>query len=199
MQVLNLYALHNINSARDNPNQSLAQQMYWPACRFVNLQIYNPIKLDNGSNINKCIVTALAKLLSHWLQQVQALLPQVMWLSFNDTNQYVVASATFAGANPASGDTITLVAPGLSSRCCNLYYSVGYFRNMAFSCNDVCWQPCLSKGRGRYGYRWMTIQDWCSGLAVWGCNVSRAIKYMRLRSNIGVLKHQTWACRKLIG
>lgn len=31
----------------------------------------------------------------------------------NDTNQYVVASVTFAGANPASGDTITLAAPGL--------------------------------------------------------------------------------------
>lgn len=31
----------------------------------------------------------------------------------NDTNQYVVASATFAGANPASGDSIVLAAPGL--------------------------------------------------------------------------------------
>ncbi len=31
----------------------------------------------------------------------------------NDTNKYVVASVSFAGANPASGDSITLVAPGL--------------------------------------------------------------------------------------
>lgn len=31
----------------------------------------------------------------------------------NDTNKYVVASVTFAGANPASGDSITLAAPGL--------------------------------------------------------------------------------------
>jgi len=31
----------------------------------------------------------------------------------NDTNQYTVASVTFAGANPASGDTITLQEPGL--------------------------------------------------------------------------------------
>lgn len=30
-----------------------------------------------------------------------------------DTNRYVVASVAFAGANPASGDTITLAAPGL--------------------------------------------------------------------------------------
>jgi hypothetical protein len=31
----------------------------------------------------------------------------------NDPNRYVVASATFAGANPAAGDTITIAAPGL--------------------------------------------------------------------------------------
>ena len=31
----------------------------------------------------------------------------------NDTNKYTVASVEFAGANPASGDTITLAAPGL--------------------------------------------------------------------------------------
>ena len=30
-----------------------------------------------------------------------------------DTNKYVVASAVFAGVNPAAGDTITLAAPGL--------------------------------------------------------------------------------------
>jgi len=31
----------------------------------------------------------------------------------NDTNKYVVASVSFAGANPASGDSLTLAAPGL--------------------------------------------------------------------------------------
>lgn len=31
----------------------------------------------------------------------------------NDTNKYVVSAVSFAGANPASGDTITLAAPGL--------------------------------------------------------------------------------------
>lgn len=30
-----------------------------------------------------------------------------------DTNKYVVAAVSFAGANPAAGDTITLAAPGL--------------------------------------------------------------------------------------
>lgn len=31
----------------------------------------------------------------------------------NDTNQYVITSVSFAGANPASGDSITIAAPGL--------------------------------------------------------------------------------------
>lgn len=31
----------------------------------------------------------------------------------NDTNKYVVTSVAFAGANPASGDVITIAAPGL--------------------------------------------------------------------------------------
>ncbi len=31
----------------------------------------------------------------------------------NDTNKYVVSAVSFAGANPASGDSITLAAPGL--------------------------------------------------------------------------------------
>jgi len=31
----------------------------------------------------------------------------------NDTNKYVVSSVSFAGANPASGDSITIAAPGI--------------------------------------------------------------------------------------
>lgn len=31
----------------------------------------------------------------------------------NDTNKYVITSVSFAGANPASGDTITIAEPGL--------------------------------------------------------------------------------------
>ena len=36
-----------------------------------------------------------------------------MFTLANDTNIYVVASVSFAGANPASGDSITIAAPGL--------------------------------------------------------------------------------------
>jgi len=59
----------------------------------------------------------------------------------NDTNQYVVASVVFAGANPASGDTITLAAPGLrkaqaaATRAITVVAAAA--RNMAFSRNAI--------------------------------------------------------------
>lgn len=54
----------------------------------------------------------------------------------NDTNQYVVASVSFAGANPASGDTITIAAPGLrkaqSAATRNITVVAAAVRSMAF-------------------------------------------------------------------
>jgi hypothetical protein len=59
----------------------------------------------------------------------------------NDTNKYVVASASFAGANPASGDSITLNAPGLrvaQSAATRAITVVGTStRNIAFSRNAI--------------------------------------------------------------
>jgi hypothetical protein len=59
----------------------------------------------------------------------------------NDTNKYVVASVSFAGANPASGDTITLNAPGLrvaQSAATRAITVVGTStRNIAFSRNAI--------------------------------------------------------------
>jgi len=55
----------------------------------------------------------------------------------NDTNKYVVASVLFAGANPASGDSITLAAPGLrkaqgvATRAITVIATAA--RNMAFN------------------------------------------------------------------
>src|SRR3990167_8111648 len=55
----------------------------------------------------------------------------------NDTNQYVITSVTFAGANPASGDTITLAEPGLrvaqgvATRAITVIAAAA--RNMAFN------------------------------------------------------------------
>ena len=54
-----------------------------------------------------------------------------------DTNKYVVASAVFAGANPAAGDTITLAAPGLrvamSAATKAISKTAASSRNMAFN------------------------------------------------------------------
>lgn len=59
----------------------------------------------------------------------------------NDTNKYVVASVSFAGANPASGDTITLAEPGLrvaqsaATRAITVFATSS--RNTAFSRNAI--------------------------------------------------------------
>ena len=59
----------------------------------------------------------------------------------NDSNKYVVASASFAGANPATGDTITLAAPGIrmaqgaAERAITVIASGQ--RNVAFSRNAI--------------------------------------------------------------
>jgi len=58
-----------------------------------------------------------------------------------DTNQYVVTSATFAGANPAAGDTITIGAPGLRvaipAAATAITVVATSARNMAFSRNAI--------------------------------------------------------------
>ena len=59
----------------------------------------------------------------------------------NDTNKYVVSAVSFAGANPASGDTITLAAPGLrkaqSSATRAITVVAAATRNLAFSKNAI--------------------------------------------------------------
>jgi len=59
----------------------------------------------------------------------------------NDTNKYVVASVSFAGANPASGDSITLAAPGLrkaqgvATRAITVFATSA--RNLVFTRNAI--------------------------------------------------------------
>ncbi len=59
----------------------------------------------------------------------------------NDTNKYVVASVSFAGANPASGDSITLAAPGLRKAQSAATRAITVFaastRNLAFTRNAI--------------------------------------------------------------
>lgn len=59
----------------------------------------------------------------------------------NDSNKYVVSSVSFAGANPASGDSITLAAPGLrlaqgvATRAITVFGTSSH--NCAFSRNAI--------------------------------------------------------------
>lgn len=54
----------------------------------------------------------------------------------NDTNKYVITSVAIAGANPASGDTVTIAAPGLRVAQASAAYAITVVavssRNMAF-------------------------------------------------------------------
>ena len=67
----------------------------------------------------------------------------------NDTNKYVVASVSFAGANPASGDSITLAAPGLrkaqgvATRAITVFGTSA--RNLALSRNAITLATRLPK------------------------------------------------------
>ena len=71
----------------------------------------------------------------------------------NDTNKYCVTSVSFAGANPASGDSITLAAPGLrvaqgvATRAITLASTAT--RNIGFSRNSLLIAtrlPAISSG-----------------------------------------------------
>jgi hypothetical protein len=59
----------------------------------------------------------------------------------NDTNKYVVESVSFAGANPASGDTITIAAPGIRKAQSSATRAITVFatstRNIAFQRNAI--------------------------------------------------------------
>ena len=59
----------------------------------------------------------------------------------NDTNKYVVKSVSFAGSNPASGDTITIAAPGIrlaqSSAARAITVIAAAARNMAFERSGI--------------------------------------------------------------
>jgi len=88
----------------------------------------------------------------------------------NDTNQYVVTSATFAGANPASGDTITLAAPGLrvaqgvATRAITVVAAAA--RNMAFNRSAIVLATRLPErpSEGDMAIDVSTITDPRSGL-----------------------------------
>ena len=90
----------------------------------------------------------------------------------NDANKYVVASVSFAGANPASGDSITLAAPGLrmaQSAATRAITVVGTAaRNCVFNRNAVLLATRLPAipAEGDMASDRMTVTDPNSGLSM---------------------------------
>lgn len=89
----------------------------------------------------------------------------------NDTNKYVVTSVSFAGANPAAGDTITIAEPGLRKAQASAAYAITVVaaaaRNMAFSSSAIVLAqrlPALPPG-GDMAIDRTTITDPRSGLS----------------------------------
>ena len=88
----------------------------------------------------------------------------------NDTNQYVVAAVSFAGANPTSGDTITLAAPGLrkaqgvATRAITV--TAAYTGNVGFdrSAIELVIRPPAQPMGGDQAADRMTVTDPVSGL-----------------------------------
>lgn len=89
----------------------------------------------------------------------------------NDTNKYVVASVSFAGANPASGDSITLAAPGLQVAQAAATRAITVIatsqRNLAFTRNSILLGTRLPAlpAEGDLATDRTTITDPRSGLA----------------------------------
>lgn len=89
----------------------------------------------------------------------------------NDTNQYVVTSVSFAGANPASGDSITIAAPGLrkaqgvATRAITVVAAAA--RSMAFARSAIVLATRLPErpAEGDLALDVMTITDPRSGLS----------------------------------
>lgn len=88
----------------------------------------------------------------------------------NDTNQYVVAAVSFAGANPASGDTITIAEPGIriaqSAATRAITVTAAYAANVGFHKNaiELVLRPPAQPAGGDAARDRMVIKDDVSGL-----------------------------------
>lgn len=107
----------------------------------------------------------------------------------NDTNKYVVTSVSFAGANPASGDSITIAAPGLrvaqaaATRAITVIATSA--RNMAFNRSAIVLATRMPQRpeEGDMAIDVMSIQDPRSGLAF---EVSIYAGYRKVRYEIAL-------------
>jgi hypothetical protein len=107
----------------------------------------------------------------------------------NDSNKYVVTSVSFAGANPASGDSITIAAPGIrvaqASAARAITVVATSARNLCFNRSAIVLATRMPQRpeEGDMAIDVMTIQDPRSGLAF---EVSIYPGYRKLRYEIAL-------------
>jgi len=190
----NLHTLYNINSARDTANQSLAQQGVLAMPSGVSIresaQIYNPTSGTMASATSTAAAFTVGQTVIPLATAGTGTVSAGDVITFaNDTNQYVVASVTFAGANPASGDTITLAAPGLRKAQSAATRAITVLatspRNMAFSRSAIVLATRMPERpqEGDMAIDVMTIQDPRSGLAF---EVAMYAGYRKIRYEIAL-------------
>lgn len=172
----NLQTLYNINSSRDKAAMNLAEQGILTRLSGMDIresaQILTPAAGAMASATSTSAAFTVGQTVIPLATAGTGVVSAGDVITFaNDTNQYVVASVTFAGANPASGDTITLAAPGLrkaqgvATRAITVIAAAA--RNMAFSRSAIVLATRMPERpeEGDMAIDVMTIQDPRSGLA----------------------------------
>ena len=172
----NLQTLFNINSARDQAAARLSDQGILTTIGSTQVresaQIYTPTAGAMASATSTAAAFTVGQTVIPLATAGTGVVAAGDVITFaNDTNQYNVASVSFAGANPASGDTITLAAPGLrkaqgvATRAITVLAASP--RNMAFSRSAIVLATRMPErpAEGDMALDVMTIQDPRSGIA----------------------------------
>ena len=172
----NLQTLFNINSARDQAAANLSDQGILTTIGSTQVRESAQINTPTAGAMASATSTAAAFTVGQTVIPLATAGTGVVAagdvITFaNDTNQYNIASVSFAGANPASGDTITLAAPGLrkaqgvATRAITVLAASP--RNMAFSRSAIVLATRMPErpAEGDMALDVMTIQDPRSGIA----------------------------------
>ena len=172
----NLQTLFNINSARDQAAARLSDQGILTTIGSTQVRESAQINTPTAGAMASATSTAAAFTVGQTVIPLATAGTGVVSagdvITFaNDTNQYNIASVSFAGANPASGDTITLAAPGLrkaqgaATRAITVLAASP--RNMAFSRSAIVLATRMPErpAEGDMALDVMTIQDPRSGIA----------------------------------
>ena len=172
----NLQTLFNINSSRDQAAANLSDQGILTTIGSTQVresaQIYTPTAGAMASATSTAAAFTVGQTVIPLATAGTGVVAAGDVITFaNDTNQYNVASVSFAGANPASGDTITLAAPGLrkaqgvATRAITVLAASP--RNMAFSRSAIVLATRMPErpAEGDLALDVMTIQDPRSGIA----------------------------------